>query len=227
MKKIICLISPLLVLFFLPYTAFGQDSVAVQNDSAVQESNALIEDASKQLKTVYTKEDNFGGFRFVGNISLGGGRCDDYAFCSGHDMEINEKQYNVAGLIQGEFGYFFGKTAFFGPTLSLSVGYPMFVNGAVNIKMYVPFTDNNALSLSAGFGGTLHIGYVDTYYGDDDNDINYIYVPIQLGFEHVFDNRFILGASLQANITFMHKEDGSNDPILGMFAAGVNLGYKF
>ena len=227
MKKTIYLAFTLLVLFLLPCAAFGQDSEAVQNDSVVQESNALIEDASKSLKTVYTKEDNFGGFRFVGNVSLGAGRCDDYAFCSGHEMEINEEHYNVAGLLQAEFGFFWGRRVYFGPTLSISVGYPMFVNGAINIKMYVPFADNNAVSLSAGFGGTFHVGYVNTEYHDDDNELNYMYVPIQLGYEHVFDSRFILGASLQANIAFSHKENGSNDPILGILAAGVNLGYKF
>ncbi len=228
MKNIVCLVSSLLfVLISLPCIAFGQDTAAVQNDSVAQESSALIEDAAESLKTIYTKEDNFGGFRFVGNVLLGAGRCDDYAFCAGHEDEINDKQYNVGGLLQAEIGYFAGKTVFVGPTLSISGGYPMLVNGAINLKMYIPFADNNALSLSAGFGGTWHIGYVDTNYNDDDDEINYMYVPIQLGFEHVFDNRFILGASFQANITFSHRENGGNDSILGMLAAGVNLGYKF
>lgn len=237
MKKSAYSVLAILVVLFSFF--FSANAFAQEND-----------EASEFVKQARTMADNFGGVRFGVDLMLGTGRCDDYAFCMGHDEEVNSESYSIAGLINFEVGYLWGSRVFMGPTVTFSAGFPMLISGAINYRLLVPANDQDAFSFSAGFGMSWHVGFYDSDYNED-HEVNYMYVPISLGFEHVFDNGFTLGATAQLNIAFdrsskdvvVKNADGtpkldengyqvsdieySTAAVLGTFGIGIHLGYKW
>ena len=88
---------------------------------------------------VYSKQDNFGGWRLGGDILFGTGRCDDKG-CIGHpEDDFDQKNYSLSVMLQFEAGYFWGENVFFGPVVDVSIGMPMFTNVDIRYKIIFPF----------------------------------------------------------------------------------------
>ncbi len=187
---------------------------------------ASAQDSAQRFDGAYITAD------FVGGI----GRIDDKLF-NGRGDDYDKKTYAFAWQFQLEAGYLWGSKVLVGPAVMVSGGIPSLVNGALLLKVAIPVDDANAFHVMAGFGGTLHFGYEDTLF--DDSVMNFIYIPIQIGYEHVFENNFILGIIFHTDITFNHKEVYpnpkedynktiiQNDAILSLAGLGIRVGYKF
>ena len=221
------------ILALLPAFANAQESSAPQPET--------------QSIQVNQKKDNFGGLRLGANLTFGGGAFDYI------------DSYKFAALLQLETGYLWGNHVFVGPVINFSIGFPMLLNGDIRLRMIIPVSESNAISWSAGWGMFGHIAYdVDeekifnpsNFHGNCDEKevkaVNYMYIPIQIGFEHVFDNRFILGATAQINLALYNQRydyysthekymdyyarigrEYKVKVMVGTFTAGIHLGYKF
>ena len=175
---------------------------------------------------VYSKQDNFGGWRLGGDILFGTGRCDDKG-CIGHpEDDFDQKNYSLSVMLQFEAGYFWGENVFFGPVVDVSIGMPMFTNVDIRYKIIFPFTERDAISFSLGVGMEIV-----TLYGGTINVQGNVYFPIQIGYEHVMDSGFVIGATVQANPVYgtglTEWSDVQDEAWLGMFSAGLHLGYQF
>ena len=210
-----------ILLFFVPCMANAQESevAAINGDTAntdIEQPDIQDTDSEKEIK-FYTAKDNFGGWKFGADILFGKGRCDD-KLCIGHSDEYNHAETSFAIKGQFQISYLWGKNVFFGPVLTGFAGYPSFVGGDIRLKLVIPIGKHHkdAVSASAGWGAQWRFNIIpETYwdyqymdrkhlhegYANDLIEYGYNYIPIEMTYEHVFDNRFILGVSAQLNIT--------------------------
>ncbi len=220
-----------LVLMLLPAFANAQESPDPQPEANAIQVNQISE--------------TFGGWRMGGNLMFGTGPFD------------HVDNYVFGGLLQYEAGYLWGNhVVFLGPVVNLGFGFPMLLNADIRLKMVFPVSESNALSFSAGFGGAGNCIYsapkaekrVNSKFrgnSEEENEaIKFMYIPIQIGFEHVFDNSLILGAAAQINLAFynqryeyyssssysLEEQRGSEYKVkamVGTFAVGIHVGYKY
>lgn len=215
-------------------------AMVVKNDAMVV-NRIPVKDSSTFLREkvvsdeIYLSEkiDNFAGFRLSSELLFGIGRCDDNV-CPGHYEDYDEEMTVLTGIFQLEAGYFWGERVFIGPTVSVTTGLPIVIGAALNLKMYLPFTDKDAFSASAGLGFGLNFQYEGQYWWADESFVNSMYLPFRIGYEHVFDSNWFIGLYLQAIVGFIvhdpiepHCGDGLIEPILSSFTGGISVGYKF
>ena len=268
MRHLNHLILVLCGLLLLPVCAFAQDAAAPaenSGDAAYQPrvietadaaEDAAVEENVEAPRLPRTAKDNFGGFRLGGDIMAGIGRCDSNCIGSSddHKQDVN---LHVAGALQINLGYVWGNDAFVGPELNLGGGYPFWGTGDVRIRLVLPINYNNAISMSAGWGVTFRADINDKYghyvvIGDNENPgdklmndfYKYMYIPVQVGYEHAFDNGFILGVTLEARMAFNSETNvlGTKEErktmqgraieenlhmTFGMATAGIHMGYAF
>ena len=248
-----------LFLSAIPGLAFAQESAEPTANAEVAAPQSEAKEDSIQNKTkVYTAKDNFGGWKFGADIMFGAGRCDD-KLCLGQPdgQDYNEKRTDFVAKLQLQLSYLWGENVFFGPVLTAFGGYPSFVGGDLRLRLVIPLGKNkkDAISESAGWGGQLRFkmeneslyydnpqeipdaSYIKTGEPHDLFKYSYMYVPIEMRYEHVFDNRFVLGLVVQYNLTFSYREyiasQWDTEPrfkyisVLDMIGGGIHLGYKF
>ncbi len=256
-------------LLMLPVCAFAQDAAAPADNSgdvtyqprvietAEQAEDAAVEEVAQSHRLPRTAKDNFGGFRFGGDIMAGVGRCDDKNCLGQSDDDWDKENMHVAGALQIGLGYLWGNEVFAGPELNISGGYPFLGAGDIRIRLVMPVNYNNAITMSAGWGMTYRFKILDKfghYIVVDDNAhptddempdiIRNMYIPVQVGYEHAFDNGFIFGVTLEARMTFNSETNvlGTKEErrimqgraleehphlTFGMATAGFHMGYAF
>ena len=273
MRHLSSVILLLCGLLLVPAFAFAQEDVeyvprtvdtAVQQESA--ESADVLENSEvgrevELPRSPRTAKDNFGGLRLGADLMLGVGRCDDKMCLGQPEDDMDQENIHIAGSLQIGVGYLWGNDAFVGPELNLHGGYPFVAGGDIRIRLVMPVNYNNAITMSAGWGLSYRFKILDKFGhyimvdensseedGRMDDIIRNMYIPVQVGFEHVFDNGFVLGMTLEARMTFnsetnvlVYREKGITNnynylveaeeehPHLtfGMATAGIHLGYKF
>ena len=264
----------LIVIMMLPVSVCAQE--AMDNINEEDHSLNTAEEETVVQKHV-TKQDNFGGW-FLGaelhygfEFGEGSKNWDEPLTKEAQEKRDSERVFYLNGMILLEAGYLWGHDFFIGPEVTFEIGWPYVVSGDVRLKIAAPFTDKDALIISLGVGMGLKMEVMNepkhTFYKpviDDNYSTNELstvyelfYLPLSVGYEHVFGNGFVLGASLEARIGFGKKEiiylDYSGDlinpdiavlldsgeilydaesketplPYLHILALGIHLGYKF
>lgn len=261
-----------LCLLFIPELAMAQDSV----DSADKMDTMNLQDESTEDEPVvkpkiYTTKDNFGGWNLGAEILFGatnyvtnenGGSIDLH-----YSDPDNSNNFIFNTTLQLQVSYLWGNNVFVGPVLNVITGWPMLFAADIRIRLLIPLGQykKNAVSANAGWGVSI-----TSFIGGDENlivlpssdysklnkhnDIDHLmYFPIEFTYEHVFDNRFILGASIQFIINYQFREYYSRSeknniignenyydkykikfydgelavPTMNSFVAGIHMGYKF
>lgn len=237
------------LLLMIPGLASAQESEDA--DSIAQDE--VVQDTPEEMPKNFTAKDNFGGWKFGADILFGKGRCDD-KMCLGQPdgQHWNRESTSFAVKMQLQLSYLWGENVFFGPVLTAFGGYPSFVGGDIRLKLVIPVGKhkNDAVSASAGWGmqireKLLSEDFFDSYKTEhphmkadlpsDIYEYGYSYIPIELTYEHIFDNRFIIGASAQLNIAIISRyyilmgDDVGyiHIPAMDMLGLGVHMGYKF
>ena len=232
----------------------------------VSESALQIEPQDdKQPKTA---KDNFAGWRFGADLFIGAAPIPEYDVYGGAHYPLRHKRQYVwypAGGLLLEIGHLWGNQVFVGPTLNITLGYPYIAGADLRVKSAIAITTADAITVSIGYGmawgdigktdyTAVEISREDSTPHDKELDdiIRAMYLPVSMGFEHVYNNGFVLGASVEMRVSFKVKEthyyyyDRSNPnapedyenwkddvkrnkvvPIVGMVTAGLHLGYKF
>ena len=255
-----------------PVCAFAQENAGENADSEdiVQENAPQIE--PQDVKLPRTAKDNFAGWRFAADLFIGTGRIREYDAYGGAHYPLGEEPkyywYPAGGLLL-EIGHLWGNQAFVGPTLNVTLGFPHIIGADLRIKGAIALTSADAITMSVGYGVAWNDDAVteytpmevlaeDTIPNDDkaiDDFIRMMYVPVSVGYEHVYNNGFILGASIEMRVGFKVKEThyyyrstSSNleewykerhvnwkdevkregvVPIVSTATVGLRLGYKF
>ena len=261
-----------LCMLAVPGLAMAQESVdSADSTDAVHSQNEVSEDVSVEQPRIYTAKDNFGGWKFGAEILVGATQYVTDENNGSIDLHRsdpdNNNDYMINGTLQLQLSYLWGKNVFVGPVLNVMTGWPMLFAGDIRIRLLIPLGQfkKDAVSASAGWGASIM-----SFYGGDENlvvsplaeypklkeynDLEHLmYFPIEFTYEHVFDNRFILGASAQLIINYQFREyysrsenpdyNGSNGysdkynikfyngqlavTNLNSYVIGIHLGYKF
>ena len=263
-------------LLLVPAFAFAQESAeSADNSSDVVYQPRIIETAEatetadaaavqneeRSFRTPRTAKDNFGGLRLGADLMFGVGRCDDKLCIGQPEEDWDQENVHFSTSLQLGVGYLWGNDAFVGPELNVHGGYPFLVGGDVRVRLVLPVNYNNAFTMSAGWGLVWRMKILDKFghyipvdedsSPDDDrmaDIIRNMYIPVQVGFEHVVDNGFVLGVTLEARMTFNSEtnvlgvrrrlfdsytqythmaEEEHAHLTFGMAGAGVHLGYAF
>ncbi len=265
-------------LLLVPAFAFAQESAeSADNSSDVVYQPRIVETAEatetadaaavqneeRSFRAPRTAKDNFGGLRLGADLMFGVGRCDDKLCIGQPEDDWDQENIHFSTSLQLGVGYLWGNDAFVGPELNVHGGYPFLIGGDVRVRLVLPVNYNNAFTMSAGWGLVWRMKILDKFghyipvdedsSPDDDrmaDIIRNMYIPVQVGFEHVFDNGFVLGVTLEARMTFNSETNvlgvrrrlfDSADSIqyshmaeeehahltFGMAGAGVHLGYAF
>ena len=247
-----------LLIFFIsvfPVCAIAQESTSDQ-----------LADVAYTIINSRTKQDNFAGLQLGGVAFLGSAPIEEYnAYGGAHypPGEVRKKIWYPAFGILMSASYLWGETLFIGPELNLTFGFPFRYGADLRVKGALPMTASDAMTLNFGLGFDAN-GLAQTEYTEmrilegtpvpSDNDlddfIRSIYLPVAIGYDHVFDNGFVLGVLLEMRVAFKVKEthyyymDNEQDdltqarwddnvkkdgvvPMLDAVLAGVHLGYKF
>ena len=269
MRHLNHLVLVLCGLLMLPVCAFAQDAAAPADnsgdvtyqprviESAETTEEAAVEEVAESPRLPRTAKDNFGGFRLGGDIMFGVGRCDEKNCIGYNDDHKTEDNTHVAGALRIGLGYLWGNEAFVGPELNIGTGYPFWATGDVRIRLTLPVNYNNGITMSAGWGVAYRLRINDKFghyivVGDNEHPSDklmsefyeHMYIPVQVGFEHVFNNGFVFGVTLEARMTFnsetnvlgsseerkfMHGRAIEEHPHMtfGMATAGLHMGYAF
>ena len=233
-----------------------EEPIELSEDNTADVQAGDMQDDSDEIIKNYTAKDNFGGWKFGADLLFGKGRCDD-RLCLGHGGDTDGQATLFAVKGQFQISYMWGENVFFGPVITGFAGYPSIVGGDIRLKLVIPVGRSNkdAVSASAGWGAQwrekiipetvwdeqyVERNHMHDGYANDLVEYGYNYIPIEMTYEHVFDNRFILGVSAQLNITisaryYVLPYDLSYNqdlgykyiPVLDMLGLGVHLGYKF
>ncbi|MBQ9816024.1 MAG: hypothetical protein IJM59_00960 [Proteobacteria bacterium] len=238
--------------------AVAAPQTEADNQGAVSAQPEYVQEEIQSDNKVYTAKDNFGGWKFGADIMFGAGRCDEKT-CLGQpdEQDFDEKMTGFVAKLQLQLSYLWGKNVFFGPVLTAFGGYPALVGGDLRLRLVIPLGKGkrDAVSASAGWGGQLRfkmvnewityanpydkpdVSYIKTGEPHDLFKYSYMYVPLEMRYEHVFDNRFVLGVVVQYNITFNYRAyseaiEGKDlgfkyISVLDMIGGGIHLGYKF
>ena len=268
-----------LFLLILPGLALAQESdeTAISDDTGDSQTE-ISQDELNETPKIFTAKDNFGGWKFGADLLLG---AYFYTHTAGKDPDAdknllfeepdNSERATINAIVQVQASYLWGNNVFFGPVLNVSTGLPIVFAADLRLRLLIPLGSHkrDAVSASAGWGIALPIVGVGEENILIDSGLNHsktrdyngsidslMYFPIEMTYEHVFDNRFVLGASIQLNINkrdryYYTKENNPNYvqsnenseenpkyiinfehdhlmvPVIGALSAGVHLGYKF
>lgn len=215
------------------------------------------------VKPSRTTRDNIGGANLGVQILLGTSPYDPMD-------EIDESAkvwWFLSGAAELDFSYLFGEDVFIGPRVSVSINSPYLLSFDMSVKTAVPISRQDAFTTSLGLGYSLTSFLAGTFspwseiiavkyispnkeFEDDTvpGDVYGLYFPIQVGYEHVFENGFTLGATVEMKVGFKSNTiryfSVMNTPETGAFmyyrgdrdklgltvnfiGAGVYLGYSF
>ena len=208
------------VLFFLSLLVFPVCASAQGNIVNGDDSMQVTASADEYSDT----QDRFSGFQLGVDLLLGAGRCDD-KMCTYHDDEYNSE--NTQFLFNGgiKLGYLWGKEVLVGPELNAHYNQPWYAGGDLRVKTLIPMNSYSGITASIGFGFQYHGIISECPY----------YIPIQVGYDFVKSNGFVIGISLETQIAFSEetdykpngKEDKTVKPVLGFAGGGLHLGYIF
>ena len=267
MRYFVSLIFILSSLFMLPLYAFAQDNSEQSEAQAEPETdywdNIVVNGGN--VPKPRTVQDNFGGWFLGGDVVLGAYHFIDVYRANALTSElVLDEGWWVAGGVMFGFGHLWGSQVFVGPVINATLTNP-YVSIDVRVKVAVPFTHQDAVSLFVGYGigvindergsETRMIQTVDKQYDDEyvDKRIKGMFLPIQVAYEHVFNNGFVLGALLETRINFQvdelhyyhltneiynkyegrlyyHSDGLKRDkvvPFVDTLFMGIHLGYKF
>ena len=251
-----------LSLLTVPAMTMAQESVDESGTSAIEATDdAYLENH------VYTAKDNFGGWKIGIDVLFGANwYIKDDDDIGGTDLRRydhdNTDNAIINGTLQLQLSYLWGNDVFYGLVLNAMTGYPVLFAADIRFKLLIPLGQHkkDAVSLSTGWGATIAAFRGGEEYVQVIPDSDYpvtnvaheiyrlMYFPIELSYEHVFDSRFILGASIQFMISntsrnYFTREPNTTDenflynvqiangklyvPNISNFVAGVHLGYKF
>ena len=221
--------------------------------------DAVVQNEVRSFRLPRTAKDNFGGLRLGADLMFGVGRCDDKR-CIGQPDDADQENIHFATSLQLGVGYLWGNEVFVGPELNVHGGYPFLVGGDVRVRLVMPVNYNNAFTMSAGWGLVWHMKILDKFghyimVGENSSAtddrmadiIRNMYIPVQVGFDHVFDNGFVLGVTLECRMTFnsetnvlayrerglvgynyiLQAEEEHAHLTFGMAGIGIHLGYAF
>ena len=214
-RHLINIILAVCCLLMFPVCAFAQDS-------DVDGVNPAVE----SVHMPKTAKDNFGGVQIGADILLGAGRCDDRAFCKGVTQSYDEQNIEFVAIIGIKNSYMWGEDFFFGYEINAHYQPILFGGGDLRFKMLMPIDANDGIAASVGFGleiNGIRIGALDGIKGA-------MYIPVQIGYDHVSDNGFVIGVSVEAQIAFQRKDFKDADSVkaaLGFIGGGIQVGYQF
>ena len=264
MPRFLNMFMIVLCLMALPAFSWAQDNAEEHESEAVITSDSGSSDGIEEIQVVKnhrTAKDNFGGWFFggeiLGGLLLGPYPLDDSSESEDDDKEVVSFSWPILTEILLNTGYLWGENVFVGPTFNVTVGFSLLVSVDLRVRVVVPFTNADAIALSAGYGfhpcnfsaseSTMKTVPLETDVPDDSNSteiIQLMYLPVSLGYEHVFDSGFVIGASIDMRISFcVHKtryrrpfngsmwyfgeEREKVVPYVSAIMAGLHLGYKF
>lgn len=268
MRRLINLMIGFLSLMLLPVSAFSQEiSENAVNSEMVVVNETDTSDAVGEMEVVRrtrTAKDNFGGWFFGAEI-IGGALLDPYdsEYLSDYDDGVDTFKWPGLTEILLNTGYLWGEHVFVGPTLNVMGGFAIWLSVDLRVRLVVPFTNADAFALNVGYGFTPFnyseprntykrvVHEIDIPDDSDSNDIiEMMYLPISLGYEHVFKSGFVIGASVEMRMSFsvhslryIQPLYDENNTFHGMFyngikrekvvpyvsamMGGLHLGYKF
>lgn len=235
-SKHICYICTFLFSFiFAPVMASAEEvNLSGIADYSV-ETSAVQVDISVDTQAISLN--HFRGFQIAGSLLGGLGRCDDKMMCNEDERDWNKYEIGSLTSAQIELAYLWGNDVLFGISTNVYYIIPFLIGGDVRLKMVFALTPNDGITMSAGMGFGAHGNYdLECRHGVCDvgeteyDALHYFYIPVQLGYDHVFDNGFLLGVSLEAHMAFNYVTkcgDSRIRPALGFAGGGVRLGYVF
>ena len=227
-----------LIFFFAPAFAFAQEvSVSASIDYRVESVEATIVEADTLVAAPRTAHDNFGGFQIGATLLAGVGRCDDKIICNEDERDWNKYTIDSLANLQLELAYLWGEDVLFGVSLNTYYIFPLLLGADVRFKMVFALTPNDGITMSSGVGVGAHGNYDLVCYrgncdvGETEYGVpHYLYMPMQIGYDHVFDNGFLLGVSLETHMAFNNVTKCGERrvmPALGFAGGGIHLGYIF
>ena len=192
------------------------------------------DDASPSL------EEKFGGWYISGDISIGTApygdtssepayRQEDYyrygSNYRSYERELWSDTQFVSGGLQLQAGYLFGSRVFVGPEITVGFGVPSFITADGRVRLVAPIHDGHAFDAAVGLG---FVGGNPVAAEDHETPAyEYLYIPVQMGYNYTYDNGFMIGVSLQLNITFAQEDGEDAGAFLGWWGIGLRLGYRF
>ena len=168
-------------------------------------------------QNVRTVSDNFGGLSLGLKAMMGASPYDDSVKIPKADR--TKTWWFLSGSMAAEVCYLFGDTFFIGPHASISIGSPYLIAIDVSAKAAIPFSKQDAFTASIGLGygifpgfvlyetrSVIRVNYISPDAAFSDESMPYglfgLYIPVQFGFETIFDNGLAFGIGAEMKIGF-------------------------
>ena len=231
----ICHICIFLVIFiFTPFMASAQEL----NLSGIPDyGDESVEITTAQMDMHAISMNHFRGFQIAGSLLFGLGRCDDKMMCNEDERDWNKYETGYLTAAQIELAYLWGNDVLLGISVNGYYIVPFLGGADVRMKTVFALTPNDGITMSAGVGVGDHGNY-DLECRNGVCDVgetksmapHFFYIPIEIGYDHVFNNGFLLGFSIEAHMAFNNVTRGDEtkvEPALGFAGSGIRLGYAF